>query len=137
MSLVRLSTSGKSASGSQSAKPCLPRPSLTVIATGDRELRWKSIAALGPVAARPGLIVGLLTWRQRYALGALTERCQLAEEPAPPPSPAPGDFADERLSSRDAEACLRDTGHNARFRSGTWTPLPRSFYQTWFRVQHP
>ena len=105
---------------------------LTVIATGDRELRWKSIAALVTEWQPARLIVGLPT----HADGtphALTERCKRFAESLRRRHPLPVGFADERLSSRDAEARLRDTGHNARSSKAVLDAVAAQIIlQTWF-----
>ncbi|MBK7900119.1 MAG: Holliday junction resolvase RuvX [Azonexus sp.] len=105
---------------------------LTVIATGDRERRWQAIAALVAEWQPVRLVVGLPTHVDGTA-HAMTERCRRFGDSLRRRHALPVDFADERLSSLDAQSRLRETGRNARSAKGVLDAVAAQLIlQTWF-----
>lgn len=109
---------------------------LTVIHAAGNDQRFAAIGKLIAEWQPSGLVVGLPT----HADGtphAMTERCRRFAERLQSRYQLPVALADERLTSLDAEARLRETGRSARAAKPLLDAVAAQLIlQTWFDTLH-
>lgn len=110
---------------------------LTVIAAASNDERFATIAALiaewRPALLVVGLPAHLGKAGERDTPHTMAARCRRFANQLHGRFGLPVDFADERLTSLDAEARLRETGHNAKSaKSHVDAVAAQLILQTWF-----
>lgn len=109
---------------------------LTVIRAESKDERYAAIGRLIAEWQPAQLVVGLPTHADGTA-HEMTARCQRFAESLRRRFDLPVDLADERLTSLDAEARLRETGRSARAAKPLLDAVAAQLIlQTWFDTAH-